>query len=60
MQSPKSPVNNDGMVSVVGTPSICARTAGINVPKRAREERNVVAAHVVDDEGKRAIVEMVN
>jgi hypothetical protein len=37
---------------------LCARTGGIIVLKRAREETNAVV-HDAEDKGKRAIVEMV-
>jgi hypothetical protein len=51
------------MVSVAELPELdvvelCARTEGIIVLKRAREETNAVV-HDAEDKGKRAIVEMV-
>lgn len=60
MQSPKSPVKRAGCVVASGTPSgcTCARTEGIKVPVTAREKRNAVA-HVVEAEGKRAIVVLI-
>jgi hypothetical protein len=51
------------MVSVAELPELdvvelCARTEGIIVLRRAREETNAVV-HDAGDKGKRAIVEMV-
>jgi hypothetical protein len=46
------------IVSKLESDELCARTVGIIVLRRAREETNAVV-HDAVEEGKRAIVEMV-